>query len=219
MKRLFLICLPFSHFTAGSYNEPYLAQLIGDDSDDNSRSSSDYQTCNVSDFYISDMIVADLPIDGNSMYDDIIGINPFPDYKCGEPSMLFDVAEQCMILPFLEDTREARNIHSPTSCEEAMVGSDNSSLYLAIHQMRSCNQESDINLCSDQDQAECFDPHLFIRNLPDLSDVVANSRPTILPKETRKKKSITLVLDLDGKKIYFLSFFLQLYILRAVQFL
>ena len=219
MKRLFLICLPFSHFTAGSYNEPYLAQLIGDDSDDNSRSSSDYQTCNVSDFYISDMIVADLPIDGNSMFDDITGINPFPDYKCGEPSMLFDVAEQCMILPFLEDTREARNIYSPTSCEEAMVGSDNSSLYLAIHQMRSCNQESDIYPCSDQDQAECFDPHLFIRNLPDLSDVVANSRPTILPKETRKKKSITLVLDLDGKKIYFLSFFLQLYILRAVQFL
>ncbi|XP_010655625.1 uncharacterized protein LOC100258847 isoform X3 [Vitis vinifera] len=158
--------------SAGSYNEPYLAQLI------------------------------DLPIDGNSMYDDIIGINPFPDYKCGEPSMLFDVAEQCMILPFLEDTREARNIHSPTSCEEAMVGSDNSSLYLAIHQMRSCNQESDINPCSDQDQAECFDPHLFIRNLPDLSDVVANSRPTILPKETRKKKSITLVLDLDETLVH-----------------
>lgn len=188
--------------SAGSYNEPYLAQLIADDSDDNSRSSSDYQTCNVSDFYISDMIVADLPIDGNSMYDDITGINPFPDYKYGEPSMLFDVAEQCMILPFLEDTREARNIYGPTSCEEAMVGSDNSSLYLAIHQMRSCNQESDINPCSDQDQAECFDPHLFIRNLPDLSDVVANSRPTILPKETWKKKSITLVLDLDETLVH-----------------
>ena len=176
-------------------------QLTADDSDDNSRSSSDFQTCNVSDFYISDMIFADLPIDGNCMYDDITGINQFPDYRFAEPSILFDVAEQRMTLPFLEDTGEARSIYSPTSCEEAMVGLDNSSLYLEIHQMRSCNQESEFNSCSDQDQAECFDPHLFIRNLPDLSDMVPHSRPTILPKETRKEKTITLVLDLDGKKI------------------
>lgn len=200
MKRLFLLCLLFFHFTAGSYNEPNLAQLVADDSDDNSRGSSDYQTCNVSDFYISNMSGADLPIDGNSLYDDITGINPLPDYICAEPSMLFDGAEQCMILPLLEDTREARNNCSSTFCEEAMVGSDNSSLYLAIHQMRSCNTESDADPCSDQDQAESFDPHLFIRNLPDLSDLVPNSRASILPKETRNKKTITLVLDLDGKK-------------------
>lgn len=198
---MFLICLPFSRFTAGSYNEPDLAQLTADDSDDNSRSSSDFQTCNVSDFYISDMIFADLPIDGNCMYDDNTGINQFPDYRCAESSILFDVAEQRMTLPFLEDTGEARNICSPTSCEEDMISSDNSGLYLEIHQMRSCKQEAEGNPCYDLDQAECFDPHLFIRSLPDLSDVVPNSRPTILPKETRKKKTVTLVLDLDGKKV------------------
>ncbi|WJZ81327.1 hypothetical protein VitviT2T_001175 [Vitis vinifera] len=36
---------------------------------------------------------ADLSIDGNSMYDDITGNDLLSDYKCGEPSMLFSVAD------------------------------------------------------------------------------------------------------------------------------
>ena len=53
--------------STGSFNKPNLAQLIANDSDDNSRSSLNYQTCNVIDFYIFDVIVADLPIDRNSI--------------------------------------------------------------------------------------------------------------------------------------------------------
>ena len=53
--------------STGSFNKSNLAQLIANDSDDNSRSSLNYQTCNVIDFYISDVIVADLPIDRNSI--------------------------------------------------------------------------------------------------------------------------------------------------------
>ena len=63
----------------------------------NSRSSFGYQTCNVPDFFFlkknSDMIVAGPSIDGNSMYDDIIGNDLLSDYKCGKPSMLFSVAD------------------------------------------------------------------------------------------------------------------------------
>ncbi|XP_028060823.1 CTD small phosphatase-like protein 2 [Camellia sinensis] len=135
---------------AGS-NEDLDPSILGaDDSDDNSKSSSEYQTCIVSNFYISDMIVAGLPIEGNSIYDDITEASCLIDYKFDVPSTFFDVAKEYMIQPFLEDTME------------------------------------------------CFDPHMFIRNLPDLPDVVPNFHPTTLLNETQKMQSTTLVLDLDA---------------------
>ncbi|KAL7211506.1 hypothetical protein ACSBR2_014383 [Camellia fascicularis] len=187
---------------AGS-NEDLDPSLLGaDDSDDNSRSSSEYQTCNVSDFYISDMIVAGLPIEGNSIYDDITEASCLLDYKCDEPSTFFDVAEEYMILPFLEDTMEAGGDHDGRTCEDTIIDSGDSSLYLAIHQLRSCNEEPDVNPYSDSDQLECFDPHMFIRNLPDLPDVAPNFHPTTLLNETQKMKSTTLVLDLDETLVH-----------------
>ncbi|KAL7242144.1 hypothetical protein ACSBR1_014668 [Camellia fascicularis] len=162
---------------AGS-NEDLDPSLLGaDDSDDNSRSSSEYQTCNVSDFYISDMIVAGLPIEGNSIYDDITEASCLLDYKCDEPSTFFDVAEEYMILPFLEDTMEAGGDHDGRTCEDTIIDSDS-------------------------DQLECFDPHMFIRNLPDLPDVAPNFHPTTLLNETQKMKSTTLVLDLDETLVH-----------------
>lgn len=178
---------------------------LGIDESDDTRSLCDFQTCNVSDFFISDMIIASLPFDGSTVVNEFVETNPFPDYKCAEPNMLFDVADECMILPFLEDTTKMGDSDDMKSCEEAMIDSDNGSLYLAINQIRSCNQESD--LISDSDQAEDFDPQFFIKNLPELSDVVSNFRSSIHPKESRKRKSVTLVLDLDGKKfMLFMSF-------------
>lgn len=173
-----------------------MPRLGADDSDDN-RSSSDYQTCDVSDFYISDMIVASLPVNENAFDGDIGDANFFPNYDYTEPSVLFDVAEQYIMLPFLEETVKMSDINEAQSGEEALNDSDNNSLYLAIDQMRSCNQEFDVN--SDSDQAECFDPQVFIKNLPELSDVVSNFQATILPKEAQNSKAVTLVLDLDGK--------------------
>ncbi|XP_059438021.1 uncharacterized protein LOC132170892 isoform X3 [Corylus avellana] len=184
---------------AGNNKDPDMPGLGADESDDN-RSSSDYQSCDVSDFYISDMIVASLPYHGNAFDDDNGGANCFPDYKCAEPSLLFDVTEQYMMLPFLEDTVKTSDINRAKSCEEAMLGSDNTSLYLAIDQMRPCNQEFDAN--SDSDQGECFDPQVFIKNLPELSDVVSNFQPAILPEETQNRKHVTLVLDLDETLVH-----------------
>eukprot|EP00257_Ricinus_communis_P016736 XP_015574996.1 uncharacterized protein LOC8284026 isoform X1 [Ricinus communis] len=181
----------------GSNND---ANVPGADDSDDNRSSCDYQTCNISDFFISDMIVAGLPFDGNVVNDDIIENNPFPDYKCAESSMLFDVAEECMMLPFLEDTAEMNNSNDMKSCEEGMIEPDNTSLYLAINQIRSCNHESDLN--TDPDQAEEFDPQFFIKNLPELSDVESNYHPSVPPKESLMKKSVTLVLDLDETLVH-----------------
>ncbi|KAJ0960247.1 hypothetical protein J5N97_001922 [Dioscorea zingiberensis] len=62
------------------------------DSDDN-RSSCDNQSCDVSDFYISDMIISSLPFSGDAFTDDICETNCFPDYKCAESNILFDVSE------------------------------------------------------------------------------------------------------------------------------
>ena len=55
-----------------------------------------------------------------------------------------------------------------------------------------------MNSC-DSDQSECFDPQSFIRNLPELSDVVSNIQANEFPTDMSKKKLVTLVLDLDGK--------------------
>lgn len=179
-----------------------------DDSDDN-RSSCYYETCNISDFFISDMIIAGLPFDGNTADDNITVTNPFPEYKCAESSMLFDVAEECVMLPFLEDTPKVSNPNDMVSCEEDVVDQDDASLYLAINQIRSCNQESDLH--TELDQIEDFDPQFFIKNLPDLSDMESNFHPTLSPKDSWRRKSITLVLDLDGKKAM-IVFFLTNYI-------
>ncbi|THG16201.1 hypothetical protein TEA_028312 [Camellia sinensis var. sinensis] len=205
---VWLLSPPCQPYTRQGSNEDLDPSILGaDDSDDNNRSSSEYQTCIVSNFYISDMIVAGLPIEGNSIYDDITEASCLIDYKFDVPSTFFDVAKEYMILPFLEDTMEAGGDHDGRTCKDTIIDSDDLSLYLAIHQLRSCNEEPDVNPYSDSDQLECFDPHMFIRNLPDLPDVVPNFHPTTLLNETQKMQSTTLVLDLDDADFSFPVFF------------
>ncbi|GMI72962.1 SCP1-like small phosphatase 4 [Hibiscus trionum] len=183
---------------AGSNDGPELPAFVADDID--GRSSFDSQTCNVSDFFISDMIIASIPFEGNVVDYNISGTYSFPDFLCSEPSMLFDVAEQYMILPFLKDTVNTNYINDVQLHEESMMAQDNTSLCLEIDEMRSCIQESDVN--SDSDQAEDFDPQSFIKKLPELSDVVSSFRPANVPTEAWKRKPITLVLDLDETLVH-----------------
>lgn len=191
-----IFCGSSVDYVAGN-NEDSRVPGVGTDDGDDNRSSCDYQTCNVSDFFISDMIIASLPLDGNA--DVITETNPFPDYNCAEPNMFFDVADECMMLPFLEDTAKSSNTIDVKSHEVASIEQDNGSLYLAINQMKSFNQESDVN--ANSDQAQHFDPQFFIKYLPELSDI-ANFRPTASPKETQRRKSVTLALDLDETLVH-----------------
>ncbi|KAF8391116.1 hypothetical protein HHK36_023417 [Tetracentron sinense] len=85
-------------------------------------------------------------------FDNTIETNPFLDYGCAELNMMFAMAERYMVLPFLEEIVETSNAEL---CEEA---SDDSCVYIEIHQMKSCNQEPDTNPHSvDSDEADCFE--------------------------------------------------------------
>ncbi|XVE88322.1 hypothetical protein DITRI_Ditri19aG0060500 [Diplodiscus trichospermus] len=192
-------CEPNIDNDAGNNDDLELPALGADDRDDN-KSSFSSQTCNVSDFFIPDMIIASIPFDGNAVDDSIYGTNSFPDFKFSEPNMLFDVAEQYMILPFLEDTVKANDVNDVNLHEEAVMVPENTGLCLAIDQMRSCVKESDVN--SDPDQADNFDPQSFIRSLPELSDVVSSFHPSMDPTEARRRNPITLVLDLDETLVH-----------------
>lgn len=147
------------------------------------------------------MIFSGLPVDGNSVYDDSTDTKFLPGYKCEEPITSFNLAEETMVMPYLKSTIESGYVHNNRTCEDTTIDSSDSSLYLAIHQLRSCNQESDLNIYTDVDQPESFDPHMFIRNIPDLQDLASDLQPTVLPKDSKITKSVTLVLDLDGKRI------------------
>lgn len=174
-----------------------MPQLDSEDSDDGSRSSCEYQACNVSDFNISDMIFTGSLIGSNSVLDNKEDTMFLPDYKCEESSLLCDLNEEYIVLPFM-DTLDNKNDCDGRPSEETTTDADNSSLYMAIHQLRSYNQDSLVDTYPDPDN-ECFDPQMYIRNLPDQSDMAFNLLHTSVPNEKQKTKKITLVLDLDGK--------------------
>lgn len=180
-----------------------MPQLDSEDSDDGSRNSCEYQACNVSDFYISDMIFSGAPGGNDSQYDNTRDAVFLPDYKFEDSSLLCDLTEEYMALPFLEENIDAGHDFDGRSPQET-IEADNSSLYMAIHQLKSCNQDSQINAYTDQDY-ECFDPQMYIRSLPDQQDVASTLLPTSVSNEQHNKQN-TLVLDLDGKCIVSLLF-------------
>lgn len=191
----------FHNYTAVD-NHADMASKAGNDDDNGSHSSYDYETCNISDFHISDMIVASLPFEGAEEFNDI-EINPFPNHDCLDHDMIFDVTGRYMVLPFLEETVDISNTQDGESCEFATTNSDDACLYLAIQQMNNCVQESEVNYHPfDSEEEDGCDPHMFIRNVADLSDMVPTLCPLLLPKETRKRKLVTLVLDLDETLVH-----------------
>ncbi|CAN1329478.1 CTD small phosphatase-like protein 2 [Linum perenne] len=143
----------------------------------------DYRTCKMPDFSISNMITSCLPFDGNAID---LKIESFPDYRCVEPSMFFDVAEECLLLPLVEDIAKSNGV-------ETIEDLVDDGLYSAITQIRTYNQECDP--ISDADQPDNFDPQFFIRNLPELSEF----QPS---KDSQRNKSVTLVLDLDETLVH-----------------
>ncbi|KNA09779.1 hypothetical protein SOVF_150440 isoform A [Spinacia oleracea] len=184
-----------------SNGDPFYFSTV-DESDGNSGSSSDYRTCNISDFYISDMVLAGSTFDASFMCGDIAEKLTIPMHEAAASNIFLDGNERHITFPFLGDSVELSEILHSRPAEEARMDSDNSSFLLAIHQVRPGEQEADRRSCDDSDVAQYFDPHSFIRNLPDLSEVVPSTRPTILPKESRKRKPITLVLDLDETLVH-----------------
>lgn len=85
-----------------------------------------------------------------------------------------------------------------------------SAIYLAMQQskLECVDEKSSDSVCEEvcvepeDDDFDDFDPYLFIRDLPDLSEVVPKYRSMLLPKQTRSCPSTTLVLDLDETLVH-----------------
>ncbi|KAI3824615.1 hypothetical protein L1987_06079 [Smallanthus sonchifolius] len=162
-------------------------EVSGDrDSDGMNKNSCEYQSCNVPDFFISDMIASSSPIEEETC---------LPNYECDESSIFLN--DEYLTLPFLEDSNDCDD--SIKNCSEPVMTSEESNFYLSIHQLRSCNQERDVSNYPDWDPAEYLDPQMFIKNLLDFSEVETNLCPTVLPWERR---TVTLVLDLDETLVH-----------------
>ncbi|XP_010529143.1 PREDICTED: uncharacterized protein LOC104806114 isoform X2 [Tarenaya hassleriana] len=161
--------------------------------------SLDNQACNVSDFFISDVLIASLPFNENGADDVFAEISPLPHYMFPEPSVLLDVAEQYMLLPYLEDgSTSTDDIKSDE--EDSRINVDNHDLFLENNWRSSHNAESEVH--AEAEQAEEFDPQLFIKNQPELSNVVSNYWPDLQPRDIQRRKVVTLVLDLDETLVH-----------------
>lgn len=171
----------------------------GYDGDDNGRNLFENITCNASNFYISDMIFSEIPIKGH-IYDFNESAS-VPASKCDEPSVFLD--EELMLMPFLEDSFGTSNSYDGRVCEDTTRDSVDSSLCISIHHLQSYSQEPDANTLQNWDQADYLDISMFIRTLKDVSYVTPYPWPTnVLRTGTKKRRSTTLVLDLDGMEIY-----------------
>ncbi|KAG6407234.1 hypothetical protein SASPL_130220 [Salvia splendens] len=176
----------------------YVPQLDSEDSDDCSRSSCEHQACNISDVYLSDMIFSGAPSGNDSQFDNRADTDFLPDYRFDESSLLCDLTEEYMALPFLGENLDTGHDFDGKPPQQN-IDSD-SSLYMAIHQLKPCSQDSQLNTYSDQDY-DCFDPQMYIRSLPDQPDVAFSLLPTRVSDE-KQSKQITLVLDLDETLVH-----------------
>lgn len=115
----------------------------------------------------------------------------------------FDVTESCIIWPLVDENAATDHRHETVSVEEALLNSDGACLFFAIQQTKSLEYgDKDANVSSIPDEVDDFDPYLFIKSLPDLSEVVPPYRPGLLPRQTRRRQPITLVLDLDETLVH-----------------
>lgn len=198
--------LILSHILLGCEDGPGVPDMKADDYDNWISESSGCQILDVPDSYISDMNVPVL--NGISGFDDILNDNLFIKSGYFGQNLMFDMIDGSMKLPALEETTELVNVHFAGSCEELSKSSDNSNSRLVSHQIKPCDQEADVNLGNIESDEVDFDPQSFIRNFLDLSDMGPDLLPAPVPKETSNRNRITLVLDLDGKRIFLFWYFI-----------
>lgn len=116
----------------------------------------------------------------------------------------FDVGSNCMEWSLEVENRDPAQ--SVERMDDGIFDSEGSSLYLAIQQTKALDgthEMSQAEAVADDDDLDDFDPYLFIKHLPDLSEVVSSGRPPVLlPRQTRRCPPVTLVLDLDETLVH-----------------
>ncbi|KAG1334917.1 CTD small phosphatase-like protein 2 [Cocos nucifera] len=189
---------PVNHVRDDEHGE--LPSLISNDKD-NGNNESEVQTANFWDLYTSEKVAAS-PFNVDIGFSDVL-TTACPDYVYMQSDLIFDKQDSYVVLPFFEKTVETVTGIDQDPLEEPTVKSDGSYLYLAIHQLKSSDQETESSY--NLEEAERFDPQLFFKSLPDLPDLseaVSSISPAFLPKEIGRKKSVTLVLDLDETLVH-----------------
>ncbi|XP_072953489.1 uncharacterized protein [Typha angustifolia] len=184
---------PMNHINGDEF--PELPHLIADDSDEGCCPSSDFQSC-LLDFYFAEN-VSSFP------FDRIMGFTNDVDtiyHEYMDSDMMIDMTERYMLLPFLEKAVERENFWDETSLAGAVMDVDETCLYLAIHQVKPPDEETENCGSGELGGSECFD-HV-VRDLPDLCDINSSICPIWLPKAQEEKKAITLVLDLDETLVH-----------------
>ncbi|CAO2823449.1 unnamed protein product [Amaranthus hypochondriacus] len=165
---------------------------MADESNGNSGSLFDNQGLDLSDLISLDWI----PL--GSEFDDIADKRVLAGHGTAEPNNFSDSTERHMALPFLNDSVDYL---SDMLLQPSEDSNNSDFLYpLSILEFLPGKQEAD---CAsfDPDEGQYIDPYFFI-NLPDLTEIVSSTWPTMLPKKSRESKSITLVLDLDETLVH-----------------
>eukprot|EP00249_Psilotum_nudum_P016048 c25632_g2_i1 orf=665-2233(-) len=153
-------------------------------------------------------------VESTSEADDKVTLSPDVDHvMCAttsaeeifSPQAAFDVDVDCIGWAIVNETADGDLSQHVDQLEEGLLESDGASLYLAVQQTKSleCNEDKGPGEAEGEgDEADDFDPYLFIKRLPDLSEVVSPCRPMLLPRQTRCCPPITLVLDLDETLVH-----------------
>ncbi|KAK4756126.1 hypothetical protein SAY87_009883 [Trapa incisa] len=186
---------------SGYVDIPYDTQMSIGNCDSKSHNSSSPESSHESSQCISEVTAAALPSDDASGLGDIIRIS-FSEFECAEPNMILDVTESCILVSSVDDVVDIPTLQDRPYDGELLTKSDISWFHLVAHQAKPSNQAPCISRPFNLDETDSLDGNMFIRSILDLSDLESSSLPALLPKETCKKKSVTLVLDLDETLIH-----------------
>ncbi|KAL9666319.1 hypothetical protein QQ045_000647 [Rhodiola kirilowii] len=179
-------CESTIRWDAGAMWAEFTSMPTTDDSDNCNDQARENQTCTISDYLISDMIVTGLSFEGDTLFADG---DPSAD-NCVNTSILFDM---------IGDTEEPSSSHDGQSSHDVFSNTDKSSMYVSMDQLRSCSQESNSSPYTNYDQDRCTTPHWNLASFP---DSLFSGLSTTYPKVVQKRKSVTLVLDLDETLIH-----------------
>ncbi|CAE6189818.1 unnamed protein product [Arabidopsis arenosa] len=91
-----------------------------------------------------------------------------------------------MVLPYLEDGSASRD--DVKSDEDSRINVDKHDMFMAFNLSRSQNLEA-ADAHAESEETEDFDPQLFLRNQPELSDVVFSYFPDMQPNDSLKRKA------------------------------